>query len=97
MWKQFFELMRQMLRLTEDTQQNRADLKELQKELRDFSVVVEREIHELRRAVERLAYEIQRVSDRETSEREKLALELENRLLRAERGLPPAKPEPDNE
>ena len=39
-------------------------------------------------AVQRLAYELDRQRENETHEREKLALQLENILLRAERGLP---------
>jgi hypothetical protein len=61
--------------------------------LRDFSAVVEKEIYELRVAVERLAGAIERVGQREEAERKILKLELENHLLRAERGLPPAKPD----
>lgn len=50
------------------------------------------ELRRLTAAVERLAYEIHRVSERETSEREKLILQLENRLLKSEKPLPPWKP-----
>jgi hypothetical protein len=90
MWKHFIELARQVLRLAEDTQKNRADIKELHKEVRDLSIATERELNSMRRAIERLAYEIQRVDERSQAEREKLSLELENQLLRFERRLPPA-------
>jgi hypothetical protein len=87
MWKQIFELIRQTLKLVEETQKNKADIKEIQKELKDFSISVEHEFHELRRTIERLAYEIKRVDDQDASEREKLMLQLENQLLRFERRL----------
>jgi len=53
------------------------------------------EMRRLTAAVERLAYEIHRVSERETSEREKLVLQLENRLLKFEKSLPSNKPNKD--
>lgn len=37
MWKTLFELVRQVLRLAEDMQRTRSDLKELQKEVRDLA------------------------------------------------------------
>jgi len=96
MWKQIFDLARQLLLLTESTQKNRADLTALQKELKDFSAKTESEIRALRSAIERLAYELQRTNDavrhsqeREASEREKFMLKVENRLLKAGRQLPP--------
>ncbi|MEK6301818.1 MAG: hypothetical protein AABO41_13995 [Acidobacteriota bacterium] len=53
------------------------------------------QLRELARAMERLAYEVHRVNERvdsvstnEAQEREKLALQLENELLRFERRLP---------
>jgi predicted nucleic acid-binding Zn-ribbon protein len=90
MWKHFIDLARQVLRLAEDTRENRADIKELHKEVRDLSVATERELSDLRRVIERLAYEIRRVDERGQAEREKLALQLENQLLHFESRLPPA-------
>ena len=55
-------------------------MKEIRKEFTKLSVVVER-----------LLFEIQRVSDRETAEREKMALQLENEMLKFERRLPSGK------
>ncbi len=43
------------------------------------------------RAIERLAYEIKRTQDEDRHEREKLALRLENELLKFERRLPSGK------
>ena len=50
-----------------------------------------REIDELAWAIERLAYEARRGQDEEKHEREKLALRLENELLKFERRLPAGK------
>jgi len=54
-------------------------------------------------ALERLAYEVRRVSEKvdrasenEAHEREKLALRLQNELLKFERRLPPAKHSEDS-
>jgi hypothetical protein len=42
--------------------------------------------------VERLMYEVHRSTERAESDREKMALQLENALLKFERRLPPANP-----
>ena len=48
------------------------------------------EMRDLTNAVQRLAYEVHRVSENEAHEREKMALRLENALLRSkQRRLPP--------
>ena len=47
------------------------------------------EMRELTTLVSRLALEVARLSDRQTSERERLQLWVENQLLRFERRLPP--------
>ncbi len=52
-----------------------------------------REIDEMAKVIERLAYEIKRPQDGERHEREKLALRLENELLKFERRLPSGKEE----
>ena len=80
MWKQVAESLKQLLLLTERTQQNRREIKELRQEMRDHA-----------KAVERLTYEAQRSRDQEAHEREKIALRLENEMLRFERRLPEAK------
>ena len=43
MWKDLFDLVRQTLRLTEDSQQTKTELKELQREVRDLAHKAERE------------------------------------------------------
>ena len=79
MWKQFIDLVRQVLTLTEDTQRNRAEIKELREQLQALTLTVQR-----------LAMEMERTRSDERHEREKLVLSLQNALLRFERRLPPA-------
>lgn len=97
MWKQLFEFMRQVFTLTETANRQQSALKELQQETRELSQTVDEDIRRLQSAVERLAAEINRLQEREESERRILKLEMENRLLRMERGLPPASAEPKEE
>ena len=82
MWKQLTEWLTQMIMLAKETQRNSDDIKQ-----------VRREIDEMTRAIERLAYEIKRTQDEDRHEREKLALRLENELLKFERRLPTGKEE----
>jgi hypothetical protein len=79
MWKRILELARLLFTLGEGFQQQRADLMELRREVRDLSAVVQK-----------LSFEIRRTAENEAHEREKLTLRLANELLRFERRLPPA-------
>lgn len=79
MWRQLLTLIRTAFTLARDLEQTRAEIKEINQQLLDMTL-----------ALQRLSDEIRLVSLREQSEREKLALELENALLRAERALPPS-------
>jgi len=81
MFKQLYELAKQLLGLAQDMRQNKTEIKELRQELRELSS-----------AVQTLAHEIHRVSENDAHEREKLVLRLENQLLRHERLLPSGKP-----
>ncbi len=51
------------------------------------------EAQDLARGMERLAYEIRRVADNDAHERQVIALQLENTLLKFERRLPPGREE----
>ena len=73
MWKQLISIVKKIFTLAEQTERNEGEIKEIRRELR-----------EVVSAIERLAYELRRTSDRERSEREKLALTLENQLLKFE-------------
>jgi hypothetical protein len=60
-----------VLRLAQDVQENREEIKEVRRELRDTVEIVQR-----------LRVEMEQVGERERRERQILALQLENLLLR---------------
>jgi hypothetical protein len=76
MWKSFYETVRTLFRLSEDVHENREEIKEIRKDLRDLALIVER-----------LAAQVAFVGEREERERAMLVLRLENGLLRSQRGL----------
>lgn len=82
MWDKIWDLLTKTVTLSKQTDQNTSDIKELQ-----------REVRELHTWLERLTYEIKKTRDDDRHEREKLALRLENELLKFERRLPSGKPE----
>jgi predicted nucleic acid-binding Zn-ribbon protein len=87
MWKQLISVVKKIFTLAEQTERNEGEIKEIRRELREVAS-----------AIERLAYELRRTSDREKSEREKLALTLENQLLKFEsRTSLPSRQDPDKE
>jgi len=108
MWKDLFDLVRQALRLAEDSQQTKSELKELQREVRDLTRRSERETLEIRHEmalqlqtfqarierqedeIRRLREELQQSYEREALARQMLVGEVENRILKASRQLPPA-------
>ena len=71
MWTKVVDLARLLFTFSEGLQQNRADIKELQRELRDLTS-----------RVQQLANGIRRVAENEAHEREKLGLRLENELFK---------------
>lgn len=71
MWKSLYELVRTIFRLSEIVQEDREEIKEIRKDLRDLTLVVER-----------LMGQVVHVSEREERERAMLLLRLENGLLR---------------
>lgn len=79
-WKQVLEMARTLLRIMDELKQTRAEIKDIRHEMQEMSD-----------AIQRLAFELKRTQEREEAERRILKLEIENQLLRAERGLPPAK------
>lgn len=68
----------------EDIKELRQDVNRLREEFRDLA-----------RVVERLVYEMQRDRDKSEADRRILLLEIENRFLRYERGLPPGNQPPE--
>jgi uncharacterized protein YoxC len=77
-----WEILKTVVTLTDDLQKYHAEMKEIRKELRDLSI-----------AVSLLAQDNRHTKEQSESNREKLLLELENRLLKMERRLPPAEEE----
>ncbi len=86
MWKQILDMAKRLFMLAEDTKRNH----EANKELRE-------EVRRLASAFERLAYEIHRIGEKEEHEREKLVLQLENRLLQFEKLLSSGKSSEEKE
>jgi methyl-accepting chemotaxis protein len=102
MWKQLYQMVKTVLSLSRQTEQNTGAIKELQLAMRELSEAVRdlsSEVRELNLKVE--FQEKQATAEREhfarelQSEREKFRLQLENLLLRYRDRLPP--PEEDVE
>ncbi len=70
--------------VTEDTQRNRAEIKDLREQVQALSLTVQK-----------LVSDSERRHDNEKHEREKLLLQLKTELLQFERRLLPGKSEPD--
>lgn len=87
MWKKLYEVLSRLFALTQKVERHDKEIVGLKQDVKDLTAVVQR-----------LVYEIHRISERETHERDKMQLRLENQLLRFERRLPPAgKDEGDDE
>lgn len=76
MWKSLYDMVRTLFRLSEDVQEDREEIKEIRKDLRDLTLIVER-----------LAAHVAYVGEREERERAMLVLRLENGLLKSRQGL----------
>lgn len=98
MWKQFWDLFRRVLTLSETTEANKAEIKKTEKTLNDLSAKNAEEHQALWSAIERLAYELkrlndnlehesQRLNDKLDSSQEREARERENLLLKIENQL----------
>ncbi|MGH9836460.1 MAG: hypothetical protein ACRD9Y_25840 [Blastocatellia bacterium] len=92
--ERLFEFIRQIFTLTENQRRQQDEIHKLQQQLRDSSRAHADETRALRSSVERLEAELRHNREHEEAERKILKLELENYLLRQERALPPAKPQP---
>jgi len=79
-FKQLFEFLQQTLFLQRDVQHLKEDVAHL-----------ERELHESNELLRTVLCELQRLGERETFERQKLELRIENSLLRSGRSLPSSK------
>ena len=94
MWKDILQFGKDLILLSRETQENKADIKKCE----DRTEHIEREVDALREdfnklvhLVHQLSYDIEKVSNREESERKNLALQLENEMLKFERRLPQGK------
>lgn len=71
MLKEIFEATTTALRLAQDVDQNKKEIEDMRRELRDVASTVQR-----------LELEVRQVSEREERERQLVVLQLENMLLR---------------
>ena len=81
MWQKLAEFTKSLININETLQQNKVDIKELQREMRQLSA-----------AVQLLTREMHHARENEAHEREKMALRMENTLLKMGR-LPAPKNE----
>jgi regulator of replication initiation timing len=85
MWKKLYELLERLVTLTHKVTRHDKQIEELRQEVRELTGMVHR-----------LAIEVNRLSDRQTVEREKMELWVENQMLRFERRLPSTRASADN-
>src|SRR5437763_319846 len=81
MWSKLLDYLRHLLLHKEQTEKNTSDLKQ-----------VKHDVEELTSVMQRFGLELAHLQVNEAHEREKLALRLENALLRYERSLPSGGP-----
>jgi conjugal transfer/entry exclusion protein len=79
-WSDFASLVQRILTLSRELDQQRADIKEMQTQIRDLTAIV--------RA---LAQENKHSKEQAEQRHENLLLEIDNRLLKFEKALPPAR------
>lgn len=94
MWTKILEYAQTLIFLQRETQQNKSDIKECEQEIKENKRDIEKlraEFNNLVLLVQKLSFDIQQISDRETSERQRMALQLENEMLKFERRLPQGK------
>ncbi len=90
MWRDILDYGRQLLELTQTTNRNSEEIKELRKELRPFTDVVQNLAYTMQSEVSLLRQEMQHLRESERAARENEMLRIENALLRSGRGLPPS-------
>ena len=78
MWQQLYDSLKKLMLLKEQTDKNTSDVKELQREVKELTAVIQH-----------LIYEMRSNRNDEAHERENMALRLQNELLKFERRLPP--------
>ncbi len=80
MWQKLLSYFVRLLTLVEKTEQNKTEIREIRQELRELTATVQN-----------LSYEIHLLRKEQNHKMEKLALRLENELLKFERRLPSSK------
>jgi len=85
MWKKIYDLLEQLVTLAQRVSRHDKQIEELRQEVRELTGMVHR-----------LAMEVNRMADRQTSDREKLELWVENQILKFERRLSPARSSEDD-
>ena len=96
MWTKIFEFTKEILTLQRDTQQNKADIKEAEMEIKRLNTANEglrNDFNKLVLLVQELSHRIEKIDVREQNERREMALKLENEMLKFERRLPRGKDE----
>ncbi len=86
MWKEFFNLLRQVFTLTESTEQNKQKIKQLSEQLDELTSIVQQ-----------IRFDLEQMKKDTQHTQEKLLLQLENRLLRHQLKLAPPKAKPADE
>ena len=76
MLKKLYELARRLLVISQDTERNKSEIRELQHQMQDLTAVVQE-----------LGFEVRRIREDHQHEREKMILRLENASLRLEQRL----------
>ncbi len=74
-----FNLAKRVVSLADDLQRYQGEIKEIRKELRDLTIIVHG-----------IAQELRHTKERAEDAHERILLEVENRLLKLDRELPPA-------
>jgi len=85
MWKKLYELLERLVTLSQRVSRQEKQNEELRQEVRELTGMVHR-----------LAMEVNRLADRQTSEREKTELWVENQMLKFERRLLPPRSRVDS-
>ncbi len=85
MWKKLYELLERLVTLSQRVSRQEKQNEELRQEVRELTGMVHR-----------LVMEVNRLADRQTSEREKTELWVENQMLRFERRLLPPRSSVDD-
>jgi septal ring factor EnvC (AmiA/AmiB activator) len=94
MWLKLVDFARHIFNFGQETRRHSEDIKELQREVRQVTAALQHLAYEHQRvldALDRMKENNQHLQQSEAQERDRIALRLENEMLKFERRLPPAK------